>query len=109
MSRMNDQATSEIVQRLRDEAHPWVPMGVPPQRHYHHFPDGLSICFTQDVLPWGTFWHLSVRRPGGLTEEDLRFWPRAFFDADPEIRRPGVLFSEDTRHFFWGKKDDKGD
>ncbi|KKK80711.1 hypothetical protein LCGC14_2820780, partial [marine sediment metagenome] len=51
-------------------------------------------------------WHLSVRRPGGLTEEDLRFWPRAFFDADPEIRRPGVLFSEDTRHFFWGKKDD---
>ncbi|KKL63426.1 hypothetical protein LCGC14_2175250, partial [marine sediment metagenome] len=50
-------------------------------------------------------WHLSVRRPGGLTEEDLRFWPRAFFDADPEIRRPGVLSSEDTRHFFWGKKE----
>ena len=106
LEEMNPQAKSRLVERLRGEAirNPWVPTGVPPRRHFHRFPNNLSVCFTQDVLPMGTFWHLSLAREGGLSEQELRFWPRAFFDADPEISRPGELLPESAHHFFWRRE-----
>ncbi len=103
---MNSQVTSRLVERLKDEAfrRPRMPAEPIPQRHYHHFPDKLGLCFTQDVLPMGRFWHLSVARPGGPTEEDLAFWPRKFVDADPVITMPGILLRKDARHFYWRRE-----
>jgi len=103
---MSPEAISRLVQQMKATAfrYPWTPRRVVPRRHFHRFPNGLSICFTQDVLPMTTFWHLSLARERGLTEQELRFWPRAFFDADPEIDRPGELLPTGARHFFWRKE-----
>jgi len=104
---MTDQDQSRLVQRLKDEAfrHPRVPSGMPARRHYHHFPDGLSVCFTQDVLPMGQLWHLSVARvQGELTEEEVASWPKAFFDEEPDIRRPGEIHGPRAQHFFWRRR-----
>jgi len=40
-----------VVKKLKDGARgaPWIPVGAPPRECYHHFPDGLSICFPLDI------------------------------------------------------------
>jgi len=96
--------TDRIVQRLKDEAfrHPWVPVGLPARRHFYHTADGLSICFTLDILPIDRFWHLSIARPGGrLTEEEVAFWRRAFKVEESAIENPGQIVPESSRHIYW--------
>ena len=93
-----------IVERLkqRAQASPWMPLGVPPQEHFHRFPNGLSICFTLDILPGARYWHLSIARyPGGPTAEEIEFWRRAFFDEPPTIELPGQIQPAFSRHFHW--------
>jgi len=93
-----------IVEELKERAraHPWVPMGVPPREHFHRFPNGLSLCFTLDVLPGMRLWHLSIARvPGGATPEEIEFWHRAFFNEEPDIELPAQLPGVSSRHFHW--------
>jgi len=96
-----------IVERLRERAraHPWVPCGVPPREHYHRFPDGLTICFTLDILPGARYWHLSIARyPGKLTGEEIDFWPRAFFNEGPTVELPSQILGLSSKHFHWRDK-----
>lgn len=93
-----------IVEKLKERAlaHPWVPMGVPPREHFHRFADGLSLCFTLDVLPGCRLWHLSIARvPGDATPEEIEFWRRAFFDEPPTIELPSQIAGLSSRHFHW--------
>jgi len=94
-----------VVKKLKDraQASPWIPVGVVPQEHYHHFPKGLSLCFTQDIIPMGRFWHLSIARTEGHgpTQEEIDFWRRAFFEEAPLGEVPGLLLAVHARHFFW--------
>lgn len=93
-----------IARKLKERALacPWVPSGVPPWQHYHVFPDGLSICFTLDILPRAQYWHLSIARiPGGPTREEIELWRRAFFAEDPTIELLGRIPGFPTRHFYW--------
>ncbi|MBA7690769.1 hypothetical protein ES703_99301 [subsurface metagenome] len=102
-----------IVTRMKIGARgsPWVPSGVVPGERYHHFPDGLSLCLTLDILnkltkalgEGGKFWHLSIARPGGrkLTPEEVEFWPRAFFEEEPIFQMQGLVSVANSRHFFW--------
>lgn len=93
-----------IVQKLKEtaRAHPWIPVGPVPGEHFHRFPDGLSICFTLDILPGARYWHLSIARPNGsLRAEEIEFWPRAFFDEAPTIELPSQILGLSSRHFHW--------
>ena len=115
-----------IVKKMKDgaRANPWVPLGIAPQERYHHFPNGLSLCLTVDVLSkegfkelarrfglkppgdlgeGGQFWHLSMARVGSLppAQEEVEFWRRAFFEEEPIIEMRGLLTGLHTRHFFW--------
>ncbi len=93
-----------IVENLKERAraHPWIPSGVPPRQHYHTFPNGLTICFTLDVLPGCRFWHLSIARvPGGSTPEEIDFWRHTFFDEEPTVELPGQISGVLSRHFHW--------
>ena len=115
-----------IVKKLKEgaRASPWIPVGVAPRARYHHFKDGLSLCFTLDLLPeWyvnrlaqvmgtkpteqlsegGKFWHLSIARRGarGPTPEEVEFWRRAFFEEAPIIEVPGLIPAIKAKHFFW--------
>ncbi len=88
-----------VVKKLKDGAQgsPWIPAGAPPRERYHHFPNGLSICFTLDIftkvylnqlaqasgakipeelVEGGRFWHLSIARLGarGPTPQEVDFW-----------------------------------
>jgi hypothetical protein len=97
-------AIATIVEKLKERAaaSPWVPLGVPPRQHYHVFPNGLSICFTLDILPETKYWHLSIARlPGGPTREEVELWRRAFFAEDPTIELSGQLPGFLSRHFYW--------
>lgn len=94
---------AEQMKRVAD-AHPWVPVGVPPRRHYCHA-DNLSLCFTLDLLPGGlSFYHLSmIRNDFGAppSDEEARGWCAAFFgDAEP-FECPSQLPGVPSRHFFW--------
>lgn len=100
----DDPDVAAIVKKLKGRAliHPWVPLGVPPGWHFHRFPNGLSICFTQDVLPGVRYWHLSIARvPGGPTREELEFWRHAFFNEEPTMEYPGQITGVPSRHFYW--------
>jgi len=99
-----DRDIANIVQRLKERAlaSPWVPVGVPPQQHYHIFPNGLSICFTLDILPEARYWHLSIARmSSGPTAEEVEFWPRAFFEELPTIEVPFQILELPSKHFHW--------
>lgn len=102
---MNEQApdvAAIVVKELKEKAlaSPRVPISVPPRQHYHTFPNGLTICFTLDILPIGRYWHLSLARvPGSPTKEELDFWPRAFFDEEPSIELAGIILP--SFHFIW--------
>lgn len=101
---MDRKEADAIVRKLKEgaRANPWVPHDVAPPERYHHFPDGLSLCFTLDVLPWGRFWHLSIAHPGtALTPAEVDFWRRAFFEAVPTGEMSGVIKAMNSRHFFW--------
>lgn len=90
-----------IVEKLkaRARARPWEPLGVPPREHYHVFPNGLSICFTPDVLPGIKYWHLSIARLiTGPAQEEIELWRHAFFDEEPNIVLEGPI----GKHFYWG-------
>jgi len=92
-----------IVQKLKERAraHPWVSMGVPPREYYHRFANGLSICFTLDILPGIRYWHLSIARvPGGATPEEIEFWRQAFFNEEPDIELPAQLPGVSSS--YWG-------
>lgn len=106
---MNQQAR-DVVAKLKEraQASPWVPLGVPPREHFHRFPNGLSICFTLDVLPGVRYWHLSIARIlGGPTPEEIELWRRAFFDEEPTIEFPGRIPGLSSRHFYWRCNDAK--
>ena len=93
-----------IVKRLKENARakPWWPVGVPPQEHYHRFPNGLALCFTLDILPGVRYWHLSVARvPGGPTIGEVELWRQAFFNEAPTIELSGPLLGFLSRHFYW--------
>ncbi len=115
-----------VVKKLKDGARgsPWIQAGAPPRERYHHFPDGLSICFTLDIFTkvylnrlaqaigtkipedlgeGGQFWHLSITRLGarGPTPQEVEFWRRAFFEEEPIIEVPGQIPSVNSKHFFW--------
>ncbi len=97
-----------IVEKLKERARarPWEPVGVPPQEHYHRFPNRLTICFTLDILPGVKYWHLSIARPhGSLAPEEIEFWPRAFFDEVPTIAVPSQISGFSSRHFYWRVED----
>ena len=99
-----DPNITAIVKKLKEtaQAHPWVPMRIPPQEHYHSFPNGLSICFTLDVLPEIQYWHLSIARvPGDATPEEIELWCRAFFGEEPNIVINGPI----GKHFYWRIQD----
>ena len=99
-----DPAVISVVEKLKENAlsYPWVRGSVPPRRHYHKFPDGLSICFTLDILSKSRYWHLSIaRKPGSTTAEELEYWRRAFFDEEPTITYPGLTTFGVSSHFFW--------
>ncbi len=88
------------------EANPFEPfkqLGPPLRRHYRSFDDGLTVCFTLDILPDGSkFWHLSMgRTPQGISQAEQEMWCRLFFDEQPVIERPGEIPGLLTRHFFW--------
>lgn len=104
---MNQQDVTAIVEKLKERAraHPWIPVGLVPPEHFHKFPDGLSICFTLDILPGAQYWHLSIARPNGsLRAEEIEFW-RAFFDEEPTIELPSQICGLSSRHFHWRMKD----
>lgn len=97
-----------IVKTLKETAaaSPWVPLGVPPRQHYHVFPNGLSLCFTLDILLGAQYWHLSIARvPGGPTPEEIELWRRAFFDEEPTIEYSGRITGLLSRHFYWRVND----
>lgn len=99
-----DPGVAVVVKKLkkRAQASPWVPLGVPPPEHYHRLPNGLTICFTLDVLPGIGYWHLSIARiPEGPTKEEIEFWRRAFFDEEPTIEWPGRIIGLMSKHFYW--------
>lgn len=107
---MNQEApdVTAIVKKLKERAraHPWEPFGIPPQEHYHNFPNGLSICFTLDVLPGIKYWHLSIARvPGAPTQQEIEFWRRAFFDEEPTIELPSQILGLSSKHFHWRVQD----
>ena len=114
-----------VVKKLKDGARgsPWIPAGAPPRERYHHFPDGLSICFTLDIFTkvylnrlaqasgakipeelvgGGRFWHLSIARLGarGPTPQEVDFWRRAFFEEEQIIEVGGLIPGVKSRHFF---------
>jgi len=91
-----------IVEELKQKAEEsrWEPYGVPPLEHYHVFPNGLSICFTLDILPGAQYWHLSISRTrGGLTREEVELWRRAFFSEEPFLVLPSEIIP--GIHFYW--------
>jgi len=121
-----DPDVAAVVKKLKDgaRASPWIPAGAPPRERYHHFPDGLSLCFTLDILPiahlnrlaqasgakipeelveGGQLWHLSIARLGARdpTPEEVEFWRQAFFVEEPIIEVPGLISAIKSRHFFW--------
>ena len=101
---MTQQDVAVIVAELKDRAraHPWVPVGTPPRQHYHKFPDGLTICFTLDILLEANYWHLSITRvPGRLAPEEVEFWRRAFFQEEPTVELPSQILGLSLRHFHW--------
>ncbi len=101
---MSKQNLTAVVERLKERAQaaPWVPLEVPSQEHYHRFANGLSICFTLDILTEARYWHLSLARiPGGPTAEELEFWRRAFFSEEPDIELPSQIAGLPSRHFHW--------
>lgn len=101
---MNRREVVTIVERLKERARacPWVPLAEPPRFHYHIFPNGLSICFTLDVLPGVRYWHLSIARiPGGPTPEEIALWRHAFFDEEPTVELPSQILGVESRHFHW--------
>ena len=115
-----------IVKKLKQRAgeSPWIPFKLVAPEHRHNFPDGLSICFTIDILPVaymnklarlaGTelpeglgedslWWHLSITRlaPGGPSPEEISLWRRAFFKEEPTIEVPGLIIGANARHIYW--------
>jgi len=122
---MDREEADAIVRKMKAAAgaNPWVPIGVAPRERYHRLPDGLSLCFTLDVLskdylnrlarafgekPPGRlaegsrFWHLSVARPGcAPTLAEVAFWRRAFFEKAPFFQMGGIITAVNSRHFFW--------
>lgn len=109
MKRVNqlDPVVAAVVKRLKERAlaSPWRPVGIPPPEHYHKFPDGLTVCFTLDVLPEARYWHLSIARVTGyLTPEETEFWRSAFFDEEPTIELPSQVLGLSSRHFHWRLK-----
>ena len=99
-----DPDVATIVEKLKEKAwvRPWVPLGIPPREHYHVFPNGLSICFTLDVLLDIRFWHLSIARvPGGVAPDEVDFWRHAFFDKTPDIESLSPISFVAGRHFYW--------
>ncbi|MBA7702129.1 hypothetical protein ES703_110886 [subsurface metagenome] len=99
-----DPEVNAVVEKLKGgaRASPWVPMGVPPRQHYHILPNGLTLCFTLDILPGRRYWHLSIaRKPGGPTQEEIEFWRRAFFREEPKMTYPSRIAGGASRHFFW--------
>ena len=98
-----------IVKQLKERAltSPWVPLGIPPREHHHVFPNGLSICFTLDILPGARFWHLSIARiSGGPTREEIDFWRHVFFEEQPTVEWPSRLLGSSGRHYYWGYKEE---
>ncbi|KKN86958.1 hypothetical protein LCGC14_0262270 [marine sediment metagenome] len=118
-----------VVKKLKDGARgsPWIPAGTPPRERYHYFPDGLSICFTLDILSkvyltqlaqasgakipeglveGGRFWHLSIARLGarGPTPQEVDFWRQAFFGEEPIMEVGGQILGINSTHFFWRAK-----
>ena len=102
-----DTNVAAIVKKLKENAlaYPWTPVGVPPRRHYHIFPNGLQLCFTLDILPGTRYWHLSITRiPGGATQQEIEFWRRAFFDEEPTVEAPTHIAGVSTMNFNWRLK-----
>lgn len=83
--------------------HPFKELGPPARRHYRSFDDGLSLCFTLDILPGDLkVWHLSLcRTPGGLSPAEQESWCRLFLEGEPDIERPSEIPGLPSRHFFW--------
>ena len=98
----------QAVKELRElaRAHPWVPVGPPPARHYRGLGPGISVGFTLDMLPGLCAEHLSVsfHRPPGAGAawipniKALEVIAKAFFgDATTErvirtvTRHPGMV------------------
>jgi len=104
--------TAAIAKKLKERALacPWVPLGVPPWQHYHVFPNGLSICFTLDVLPGVQYWHLSIaRRSECATAEEVGFWRSAFFNEAPNIELQNRILGFPVTHFYWRIEDGVGE
>ena len=81
------------------EAHPWLPVSPPPQRHYRAA-DGLHLCFTLDIHPTRRFFHLSLCRPGlegRPADGEVEPWLQAFFGCVRPFEVPSPL---PARHFF---------
>lgn len=100
----HDRDVAAIVKKLKQmaRARPWVPMGAPPREHYHKFPNGLTLCFTLDILRGVRYWHLSIGRVNGrLAPEEIEFWPRAFFDEEPTIELLSQILGLSSKHFHW--------
>lgn len=104
----------QAVRELREQAraHPWVPKGPPPARHYRGLAPGITACFTFDLLPHFCAEHLSVsfQRPPGAgvgwmpNIKALEVIAKVFFgDATTEQvvrfvhRYPGVVSTISTR------------
>ena len=104
---MNGQDHREIAEQLKRtaKAYPWEPykeLGPPPRRHFRSLDDGLSVCFTLDVVPGGLFWHLSLCRvPQGVSRAEQELWCRLFFEEQPMIERPSEIPGLGSRHFYW--------
>ena len=98
------QDAAPIVKKLKERTrdHPWAPTVIASREHFHMLPNGLGICFTQDILEGGRYWHLSISRiPRGPTAQEVEFWRRAFFDQEPIVERPGRLKDDWLKHFYW--------
>lgn len=83
--------------------HPFIVRGPPPRKHYRSFDDGLSICFTLDIVPGpDKFWHLSLSRTlGELSKAEQELWCRLFFEETPMMEHPSLILGSSARHFFW--------
>ena len=105
MSERDHRAIAEQLKRMAD-AYPWEPfkqLGPPPRRHFRSLDDGLSLCFTLDILPRGLrLWHLSLCRvPQGVSRAEEELWCQLFFEQQPMIERPSEIPGLGSRHFYW--------
>lgn len=121
-----------IAEKMKEsaQAHPWVPLGPAPQDRYHHFPNGLSLCVTVDIMSAeyqamvakilrmgpspvkgseAKYWHLSICRFGEEkpSPEEVVFWRNTFFKKKPDIEMPVEMAQVNginSHHFLWRVK-----